>query len=87
MIELDKILPGISAEEYCKSAGTKLEDYEIRGLQIYGRFNDIREICLKRVPENTEAVIGYRVYSSNLSSESLVVGTALIRKEKSVSRE
>jgi hypothetical protein len=68
----------IEAERYVKARGTKLSDYDLRGVNINGSAyttastKSIKNKFLDQIPLNTEVVIGYKVNISTLCNGSCV---------------
>lgn len=81
MISIDKVLPGVTPTEYCKSKGTKLSDYNLRGVSAQASLYDLEEVFPSKVPDDAEVVVAYSVHSANNSIPSLALGVALIPKK------
>ena len=72
---LEKILT-VSARDYCESVGKSLGDYVMRGI-----VNSYSDEFPKKVPEDAEVVVDYRL-SSFERHVKYACGTALIPKPK-----
>ncbi|AHF00031.1 hypothetical protein [Thioalkalivibrio paradoxus] len=82
----------VSASEYCESRGTRLSDYELRGVFMKGGYSGstIFESFRRDVPAEAEAVTNVQ-YLGTVTGESffyaarrleVVIGTALIPKRR-----
>ncbi|AGA33671.1 hypothetical protein TVNIR_2010 [Thioalkalivibrio nitratireducens DSM 14787] len=82
----------VSASEYCESRGTRLSDYEMRGVFMKGGYSGstIFESFRRDVPVEAEAVTNIR-YLGTVTGESffyaarrleVMIGTALIPKHR-----
>ncbi len=83
-----------SASEYCASVGTRLSDYELRGVFMKGGYSGstIFESFRRDVPPEAEVVTDVR-YQGIVTGESffyaarrleVMIGTALIRKKETL---
>lgn len=81
-----------TASEYCASKGTRLSDYELRGVFMKGGYSGstIFESFRRDVPPEAEVVTNVQ-YLGTVTGESffyaarrleVVIGTALIRKSQ-----
>ncbi len=77
-----------SARDYVESVGKKLSDYDMKGLDASNFIGYCSSALLRKAPENTEAIVDYRAYLSNIllgtSILDICMGTALIPKNDSL---
>lgn len=85
------VMVNVSASEYCESRGTRLSDYELRGVFMKGGYSGstIFESFRRDVPPEAEAVTNIQ-YRGTVTGESffyaarrleVMIGTALIPKQ------
>ena len=97
VLELERVVT-VGAAEYATSAGIRLEDYNLIGVQVLAR--DLNPIprFLENLPKGTEAVVGFRMsgavttridqvserfpVTSYTVENSYAYGTALVRKSE-----
>jgi len=89
-INQNKILPGVTARDYCASVGKGLHEYVMEGVHTEHTGADVLEIFRKAVPDDAEVVVNYSSYSTAINPHFCVdtaMGTALIPREKRSVRE